>query len=92
MVVMRSSSDELPNPFDNSEPQPYAEKFKARKAYTEFADPCEHAAKASMECLNRNDYRRSKCLGYFEAYRDCKKAWLDQRKADRRAGKEASLA
>ncbi len=59
-----------------------------------------------MECMNRNDYDRDACLGYFQAYRDCKKAWvsffsqailraffpnfyvqIQQRKADRRAGR-----
>ena len=61
-----------------------------------------------MDCLNRNDYDRDKCLDFFQAYRDCKKAWvrptispptrvhvtnanrffeMEQRKADRRAGK-----
>jgi hypothetical protein len=29
-----------------------------------------------MECLNRNDYDREKCLDFFQAYRDCKKAWV----------------
>ncbi|KAH8989481.1 hypothetical protein EDB84DRAFT_1266338 [Lactarius hengduanensis] len=49
--------------------------------------PCDEASKASMNCLNRNDYDRDKCLDFFQAYRDCKKAWMEQRKADRRAGK-----
>ncbi|KAF8260712.1 cysteine alpha-hairpin motif superfamily, partial [Lactarius quietus] len=49
--------------------------------------PCDEASKASMDCLNRNDYDRDKCLDFFQAYRDCKKAWIEQRKADRRAGK-----
>ncbi|KAJ3483107.1 hypothetical protein NLI96_g6534 [Meripilus lineatus] len=30
------------------------------------------------------------CLEYFQAYRDCKKAWIEQRKADRRAGRPSS--
>jgi len=53
--------------------------------------------------MNKNDFDRDKCLDYFQAYRDCKKAWvsatirlwlnftyfvqMDQRKADRRAGR-----
>lgn len=77
-----------------------------------------------MDCLNRNDYDKTACFGYFQAYRECKKAWvgdliahaysreeyiyvmimhadahcavavvvvvvqLEQRKADRRAGKD----
>ena len=63
-----------------------------------------------MDCMNHNDYDRDKCLDYFQAYRDCKKAWvsrlpgipdlwllvaetvfkMEQRKADRRAGKDVS--
>lgn len=38
--------------------------------------PCEEASRASMACLNRNDYNRDKCLDFFQAYRDCKKAWV----------------
>ncbi|KAF9786258.1 hypothetical protein BJ322DRAFT_775668 [Thelephora terrestris] len=74
-----------------SEPEPYREKFKAREVYTKVADPCEAAAKASMDCLDKNDYKRSQCLHLFEAYRECKKTWISQRRADRRAGKDASL-
>ena len=29
-----------------------------------------------MDCLNRHDYDREKCLDFFQAYRDCKKAWV----------------
>ncbi|KAI8996558.1 hypothetical protein BD414DRAFT_381583, partial [Trametes punicea] len=49
--------------------------------------PCAAASKASMDCMNHHDYDRDKCLDYFQAYRDCKKAWQAQLKADRRAGK-----
>jgi len=38
--------------------------------------PCAEASKASMDCLNRHDYDRDKCLDFFQAYRDCKKAWV----------------
>jgi hypothetical protein len=31
-----------------------------------------------MDCLNRHDYDRDKCLDFFQAYRDCKKAWVRQ--------------
>ncbi|KAG6813162.1 hypothetical protein H0H92_013569 [Tricholoma furcatifolium] len=55
-----------------------------------LSSPCEAAAKASMDCMNRNDYDRDFCLDYFQAYRDCKKAWMNQRKEDRRAGRPTS--
>lgn len=38
--------------------------------------PCAAASEASMECMNRNSYDRDACLDYFQAYRDCKKAWV----------------
>jgi hypothetical protein len=38
--------------------------------------PCVEASKASMDCLNRHDYDRDKCLDFFQAYRDCKKTWV----------------
>ena len=38
--------------------------------------PCADASKASMDCLNRNDYDRDACLAYFQAYRDCKSTWV----------------
>ena len=39
-------------------------------------NPCAGASKASMNCLNQRDYDRDKCLDVFQAYRDCKKAWV----------------
>ena len=38
--------------------------------------PCEAAAKASMACLDRYDYKREYCADFFTAYRDCKKTWV----------------
>ena len=29
-----------------------------------------------MECLNKNDYDKTKCKDFFEAYKDCKRAWV----------------
>lgn len=26
--------------------------------------------------MNRHDYDREKCIDFFQAYRDCKKAWV----------------
>jgi len=74
------------NPVPVFTPKDYKETFKKRTVTSEFADPCAEASKASMDCLNRHDYDRDKCLDFFQAYRDCKKAWIEQRKADRRAG------
>ncbi|KAI0704306.1 hypothetical protein BC835DRAFT_1262118 [Cytidiella melzeri] len=60
--------------------------FKNRPM-SKFVDPCEEAAKASYKCLDKFDYDRDKCTDFFQAYRDCKKTWMEQRKADRRAGR-----
>ncbi|KAF8587849.1 hypothetical protein K439DRAFT_1407045 [Ramaria rubella] len=76
-----------PTPQDNSTPQNYREKFQGREVVTKWADPCDHASKASMDCLNRNDYDRDKCTEFFRAYRECKASWLEQRREDRRAGR-----
>jgi len=43
---------------------------------TSSLSPCEAAAKASMDCLEKNDYKRSQCLHIFEAYKECKKTWV----------------
>ncbi|KAF8919565.1 hypothetical protein CPB85DRAFT_1212478 [Mucidula mucida] len=51
------------------------------------SSPCEAASKASLTCLARNNYDRDACLDYFQAYRDCKSSWINQRKDDRRAGR-----
>ena len=40
--------------------------------------PCEEATKASYKCLDKFDYDRDKCTDFFQAYRDCKKAWVRQ--------------
>ncbi|KIM59339.1 hypothetical protein SCLCIDRAFT_126383, partial [Scleroderma citrinum Foug A] len=53
--------------------------------------PCEDAAKASLTCMDRNEYDRDKCQDFFQAYRDCKRAWLLERWNDRRAGRETPV-
>ena len=40
------------------------------------SSPCEAAAKASMDCLDKNNYKRSRCIPLFEAYKECKKTWV----------------
>ncbi|KAF9644173.1 hypothetical protein BDM02DRAFT_3103380, partial [Thelephora ganbajun] len=79
----------MPEAVPTPNPEPYQAKFKVRN--NDPFSPCEAAAKASMDCLEKNNYKRSQCLHMFEAYKECKKTWLSQRRADRRAGKDASL-
>ncbi|KAH9851938.1 hypothetical protein C2E23DRAFT_886163 [Lenzites betulinus] len=86
--VDKNKISSLPDPQANSVPEPYQKRFKG-KPVSKFVDPCAEASKASMDCMNHHDYDRDKCLSYFQAYRDCKKTWQEQLKADRRAGKTA---
>lgn len=46
-------------------------------------NPCQEESEASMKCLVENNYDKSKCGFYFEAYKECKRAW-NKRKAERR--------
>ncbi|KAK4112367.1 hypothetical protein N656DRAFT_679192, partial [Canariomyces notabilis] len=50
-------------------------KFES-KSRSEFLDPCQEAASRSIRCLHRNGGDRTMCGDYFQAYRDCKKAWV----------------
>ncbi|GAA5970796.1 hypothetical protein JCM11641_004458 [Rhodosporidiobolus odoratus] len=71
-------------------PADYTNTLRGRGAHTEFADPCAVAREESMKCLNDNAYDKAKCTDFFMAYRDCKKTWLEQRREDRRAGKDVA--
>ncbi|KID83452.1 mtcp1 [Metarhizium guizhouense ARSEF 977] len=51
------------------------EKFET-KSKSEFYDPCQEAAQRSYKCLYRNGGDKSMCGEYFQAYRDCKAAWV----------------
>ncbi|BGP47805.1 Mitochondrial copper homeostasis protein [Rhodotorula kratochvilovae] len=73
-----------------AKPFDYNETLRSRGGHTKFADPCSLAREESMKCLDRNAYDRSKCTDFFQAYRDCKSTWLNQRREDRRAGKDVA--
>ncbi|KDR65721.1 hypothetical protein GALMADRAFT_260122 [Galerina marginata CBS 339.88] len=83
-------SESISAPEANVKPLNYRELFSGRQVSSKFIDPCAAASQASMDCLNRNDYDRDACLEYFQAYRDCKNAWIKQRKEDRRAGRPSA--
>ncbi|KAJ4291433.1 hypothetical protein N0V88_006026 [Collariella sp. IMI 366227] len=55
------------------------QKFEG-KDRSEYLDPCQEAAARSIRCLHRNGGDRTLCSDYFQAYRDCKKAWIERRK------------
>ncbi|KAF2710574.1 hypothetical protein K504DRAFT_466981 [Pleomassaria siparia CBS 279.74] len=62
---------------------PTATRFE-NKAYSEYFDPCQDAAKRSIRCLHRNGGERAMCTDFFQAYRDCKEQWQNARKEARR--------
>ncbi|RVD88238.1 uncharacterized protein DFL_002430 [Arthrobotrys flagrans] len=53
------------------------------KETSKFYDPCQDAANRSLKCLRRNMGDREMCTDYFQAYRDCKKKWIEERKTER---------
>ncbi|OXB44125.1 hypothetical protein B1J92_I02728g [Nakaseomyces glabratus] len=55
----------------------------AMKDHSQYYDPCQESAKMSFKCLELNDYDRDQCKEYFDAYRECKKQWLEARRKDR---------
>ncbi|CDS00183.1 related to COX23-protein with function in mitochondrial copper homeostasis [Sporisorium scitamineum] len=67
---------------DPSQPQDFIS-VMSHKTPSKFTDPCAHAAKLSMKCLDDHAYDRSKCGDVFSQYRECKKAWIRQRRKDR---------
>ncbi|KAK7421177.1 Mitochondrial copper homeostasis protein [Neonectria punicea] len=50
------------------------------KSKSEYYDPCQEAAQRSYKCLFRNGGDKAMCGEYFQAYRDCKQAWTEERK------------
>ncbi|KAJ7760447.1 hypothetical protein B0H16DRAFT_1719949 [Mycena metata] len=84
-----SQPSPLPHPHDNVEPLDYKEQFQGQEP-SKFVDPCDGASKASFKCMDQNNYDRTACMDYFQAYRDCKAAWLERRKDDRRNGRPDS--
>ncbi|SNX83969.1 related to COX23 - protein with function in mitochondrial copper homeostasis [Melanopsichium pennsylvanicum] len=67
---------------DPSQPEDFIN-VMTNKTPSKFTDPCAHAAKLSMKCLDEHAYDRSKCSEVFSQYRECKKAWTNQRRQDR---------
>lgn len=57
-------------------------RFQA-KGDSQYFDPCEESSKLSMKCLELNNYDRQLCKEYFDAYRECKKQWLQSRRRDK---------
>ncbi|KZF24608.1 hypothetical protein L228DRAFT_245580 [Xylona heveae TC161] len=62
-----------------------------KKQNSEYFDPCQEAASRSIRCLHRNGADKDLCADYFQAYRDCKKQWINERKAARQKEKGSFL-
>jgi cytochrome c oxidase assembly protein subunit 23 len=79
---MPQTAPELPFPksvenYEFPDPTVQAEKDAYRtKGASKYYDPCGVASQASMRCLDRNNYDRSKCKEAFNAYRECKRMWV----------------
>ncbi|KAL2809938.1 cytochrome c oxidase-assembly factor cox23 [Aspergillus granulosus] len=69
-----SSASQPDNAWERSE-----RKF-TNKTASEYYDPCQDFADRSLKCMKRNAFDREMCHDYFQAYRDCKKQWLTQKK------------
>ncbi|ORX95952.1 hypothetical protein K493DRAFT_260077 [Basidiobolus meristosporus CBS 931.73] len=53
------------------------------KEASKFLDPCAEHTKRSYKCLDKNNYDKSKCTQFFDEYKECKRKWLEDRKAER---------
>ena len=49
---------------------------------TKFIDPCEEVSRHAQECMMRSN-NRDDCLAFFQAYRDCKAEWLEDKRTRR---------
>ncbi|CCF58670.1 hypothetical protein KAFR_0F00730 [Kazachstania africana CBS 2517] len=67
---------------DDPESAYHRDQFRTKQP-TKYYDPCQESAQLSFKCLELNNYDRSLCKDYFDAYRECKKQWLNARKTDR---------
>ncbi|KAF9884167.1 Mitochondrial copper homeostasis protein [Aspergillus nanangensis] len=81
---MSSQSQEQAQPPAGSEDHPNSwgkvERKFSNKNASEYYDPCQDFADRSLKCMKRNGSDREMCGDYFQAYRDCKKQWLTQKK------------
>ncbi|KAG0001281.1 Mitochondrial copper homeostasis protein [Entomortierella chlamydospora] len=54
------------------------------KAQSRYMDPCQAQTKASMKCMDENNYEKRRCTRFFKDYSDCKKKWMETLREDRR--------
>ncbi|KAG0681854.1 Mitochondrial copper homeostasis protein [Pichia californica] len=57
------------------------------KEPSRYYDPCAESSKMAIRCMETHDETyKDVCTEYFQAYRECKKEWMEQRKRDNRSG------
>lgn len=57
------------------------------KEPSKFYDPCAESSKMAIKCMESHDEDyKEVCSELFQAYRDCKKEWMTQRRKDLRSG------
>ncbi|KAG0231576.1 hypothetical protein B0O80DRAFT_426806 [Mortierella sp. GBAus27b] len=54
------------------------------KEKTQYLDPCREQTKASLRCMDENNYDKRRCTRFFKDYSDCKKQWMATLREDRR--------
>ncbi|KAG0299812.1 Mitochondrial copper homeostasis protein [Dissophora globulifera] len=54
------------------------------KAQSQYMDPCQAQTKASIKCMDDNNYDKRKCTRFFKDYSDCKKKWMASLREERR--------
>ncbi|KAG0254054.1 Mitochondrial copper homeostasis protein [Mortierella polycephala] len=54
------------------------------KAQSQYMDPCRAQTKASMKCMDDNNYDKRRCTRFFKDYSDCKKKWMETLREERR--------
>ncbi|KAG0364096.1 hypothetical protein BC939DRAFT_460195 [Gamsiella multidivaricata] len=54
------------------------------KAQSQYMDPCREQTKASMKCMDENNYDKRRCTRFFKDYADCKKKWMESLREERR--------
>ncbi|CEJ93742.1 Putative Cytochrome c oxidase-assembly factor COX23, mitochondrial [[Torrubiella] hemipterigena] len=80
--------DTQPQKETGSQKGPWTDEVRDKfdtKSKSEFYDPCQEAAQRSYKCLFRNNGDKTMCGEYFQAYRDCKQAWIDKRKKEKKS-------
>eukprot|EP00050_Salpingoeca_kvevrii_P017048 m.61220 g.61220 ORF g.61220 m.61220 type:complete len:105 (-) comp7328_c0_seq3:116-430(-) len=50
--------------------------------------PCNQEKMDSLRCLDQNNYDHGRCGAYFEAYRNCKKKWGEDKARARKKMRE----